>query len=290
MQEPIVARYLRVVIAGEAHRLFFEEAGAGIPLLCLHTAGSDTRQFRHLMTDAEITGRFRVIAFDMPWHGKSSVPDDWRAREYRLTTSAYVAAIRAVVEGLGLEGVVALGCSMSGRIVLELARAHTDRFRAVIGLQSSAAPTPRAGVGLDWLHHPEVHGGELAMAWVSGLMAPTSPAEARWETLWTYAQGGPGVFKGDLHFYGQEGDFAARVADIDTRRCPVYLLTGEYDYSVTPADTRSTAALIPGARVEVMPGLGHFPMSENPTRFRRHLLPVLAEIAARPRPSAGGGP
>jgi pimeloyl-ACP methyl ester carboxylesterase len=55
-------------------RLYFEEAGQGIPLLCLHTAGSDGRQYRAVLNDPAITKHFRVIAFDMPWHGKSSPP------------------------------------------------------------------------------------------------------------------------------------------------------------------------------------------------------------------------
>ena len=77
-------------------------------------------------------------------------------------------------------------------------------------------------------------------------------------------QGGPGVFKGDLHYYTSDGDVRARVAEIDTRACPLYLLTGEYDYSCTPADTRDLAARIQGAQVTIMQGLGHFPMSEDP--------------------------
>ena len=60
--EPIIGRYIAVDIAGERHRIFIEEAGRGLPLLCLHTAGNDSRQFRHLMNDGAITGRFRVIA------------------------------------------------------------------------------------------------------------------------------------------------------------------------------------------------------------------------------------
>ena len=51
--EPIIGRYVHVDIGGEAHRIDFEENGAGIPLVCLHTAGSDGRQWRHLLTDAE---------------------------------------------------------------------------------------------------------------------------------------------------------------------------------------------------------------------------------------------
>ena len=47
--EPILGRYLRVPIAGQACRVYFEEAGRGIPLVCLHTAGADARQWRHLL-------------------------------------------------------------------------------------------------------------------------------------------------------------------------------------------------------------------------------------------------
>ena len=65
MLEPITGRYVHVPLGGRPHRVYFEEAGAGWPLLCLHTAGADGRQFRHLMTDAAITGRWRVLAFDM---------------------------------------------------------------------------------------------------------------------------------------------------------------------------------------------------------------------------------
>ena len=49
--EPIVGRYMTLNLAGRDCRIYFEEAGAGIPLLCLHTAGADGRQFRHLMCD-----------------------------------------------------------------------------------------------------------------------------------------------------------------------------------------------------------------------------------------------
>ena len=72
-----------------------------------------------------------------------------------------------------------------------------------------------------------------------------------------------------------------KTAAIDTGACPLYLLTGEYDFSCTPQDTERTAAKIKGARVTVMREIGHFPMSENPAQFRRYILPVLEEIRAR---------
>ena len=56
--EPIVGRYISMVVAGDTMRIYVEEAGSGIPLVCLHTAGSDSRQFRHLMTDPSITDHY----------------------------------------------------------------------------------------------------------------------------------------------------------------------------------------------------------------------------------------
>ena len=271
--EPIIGRYLHIEIAGRAQRIYFEEAGTGIPLLCLHTAGSDGRQYRGILNDAEVTARFRVIAFDMPWHGKSSPPDGWWEEEYKLTTQDYAGMVMAVATALGLDRPVVMGCSIGGRIVLELAASHGAQLRGVIGLQSSAYIEPY--YDLSWLHRADVHGGEMAGAIISGLMAPTSPAKERWETIWHYMQSGPGVFKGDLNFYTLEGDVRERLGAIDTATCPVWLLTGEYDYSATPEATRATAANIPGAQVIIMERLGHFPMSEDPERFLGYLRMVL---------------
>jgi pimeloyl-ACP methyl ester carboxylesterase len=171
---------------------------------------------------------------------------------------------------------VALGCSIGGRIVLQLAHAHGAEFRALIGLE--AADYQQPWYDTSWLHRGDVHGGEVCAALVSGLIAPQSPAQYRHETLWQYMQGGPGVFKGDLHFYRVDADLRGKLGGIETSRCPLYLLTGEYDFSCTPEDTLRTASGIPGAKVTVMKEVGHFPMSENPAQFRRYILPVLEEI------------
>ncbi|MGH8682069.1 MAG: alpha/beta fold hydrolase [Burkholderiales bacterium] len=61
------------------------------------------------------------------------------------------------------------------------------------------------------------------------------------------------------------------------------MTTIEYDYSASPPDTESAAARIPGAKVTIMKGLGHFPMSGNPDAFLAYLRPVLDEIRARPK-------
>ena len=276
--EPIVGRYGRIELEGRGHRLYFEEAGQGIPLLCLHTAGSDGRQYRAVLNDPEITRRYRVIAFDMPWHGKSSPPEGWEREDYRLTIERYTGMVMAVAKALRLERPVVMGCSIGGRIVLDLALKHAGELRALIGLQSGAYVERYYDAA--WLDHPEVHGARACGAVAYGLMSPLSPAAEVWETVWHYMQGGPGVFTGDLYFYQVEGDVRGRIGAIDTSRCPLYLLTGEYDYSASPRDTEAVAARVKGATLTVMKGLGHFPMSEHPQAFLEYLRPVLREIEA----------
>jgi pimeloyl-ACP methyl ester carboxylesterase len=284
--EPIVGRYVHVEIGGESYRIYFEENGAGIPLVCLHTAGSDGRQWRHLLTDEELAKDFRIIAFDMPWHGKSSPPESWDGEEYRLTTARYTQTILAFCRALALEKPVVMGCSIGGRIVLNLAIENAREFRALIGLEAADYQAP--WYDTSWLNRPDVHGGEVCAALVSGLIAPQSPICARAETLWCYKQSGPGVFKGDLYFYRVDGDLRGRLEGIDTGACPLYLLTGEYDFSCSPDDTIRTAASIGGAQVTIMEQLGHFPMSENPRQFRRYIAPVLDQICKHSRSEKQG--
>jgi pimeloyl-ACP methyl ester carboxylesterase len=217
-----------------------------------------------------------VIAFDMPWHGKSSPPAGWEKEDYRLTTGAYTGIIMEFIREMGLERPVVMGCSIGGRIVLDLALKHARELRALIGLQSGAFVERYYDAA--WLDHPEVHGGRACGAVAYGLMSPLSPEKERWETVWHYMQGGPGVFTGDLYFYQVEGDIRSRIGAIDTSICPLYLLTGEYDYSASPRDTEAVAARVKGAKMTVMKGLGHFPMSENPEAFLGYLRPVLEEI------------
>jgi pimeloyl-ACP methyl ester carboxylesterase len=196
--EPITGRYMHLDLFGRPHRLYVEQAGEGTPLLCLHTAGSDGRQYRALMNDARITRNHRVIAFDMPWHGKSSPPAGWHNEEYQLTSANYTTMILEIAAALELDKPIVIGCSIGGRIALHLALEHPERFRAIIGLQAGAHVDPY--YDLNFLHRPDVHGGEMAAAIVSGLVGPDAPDKERWETLWHYMQGGPGVFKGDLYF------------------------------------------------------------------------------------------
>lgn len=272
-------RYVHVMLSGIDHRVYFEESGTGIPLLLQHTAGADGRQWRHLLEDETIAQHFRCIAYDLPYHGKSLPPvgPEWWAEEYRLTRDFLMQVPIALAEALALRRPVFMGSSIGGHLALDLARYHPEIFRAVIALEGAALT---AGSYLDVWNHPRVSNAFKANV-MYGLMSPTSPKAYRHETTWVYSQGAPPVFKGDLYYHGVDHDLCEELANIDTSRVAVFLLTGEYDWNTTPALSRSTAEQIPGAVYRTMHGLGHFPMSEDPERFRSYLLPVLDAIRTK---------
>ena len=269
---PIEGRYLHVEVRGEPRRIYFEQAGDGLPLLCLHTAGADSRQFRYLMEDPRVTDHHRVIAFDLPWHGRSDPPPDWQHRRYRLDTETYEATVLAVIDALGLHRPVLLGCSMGGSMALYLASRHGERFTGVCALEGGLGNTGRF---VEWTNRVDVDHSSFLVSWVGGLIAPSSPAAPRAETLWGYAQSGPGVYQGDTYFYSV--DFPRHTADLAPASCPLVVFSGEYDYSATTEASREAAERLGGRLVE-MRGRGHFPMSEDPDGLAEHLLPVLAEL------------
>ncbi|MGR3376757.1 alpha/beta fold hydrolase [Salipiger abyssi] len=275
--EPIIGRYLTVEVAGRAQRIYFEEAGQGRPVLCLHTAGAHTGQWRHLMNDAEVTGANRLIAFDMPWHSKSLPPEGFQTEEYLLTTDAYIETILAVMDGLGLEKPVLAGCSMGGRIALQLAALHPERFAGFIAIEASDFQP--AWYDIDWFHRPDAHGGEMGAALVSANISPYAPEAERWNTLWMFMQSGPGVFRGDLSFYTRDDSLIPRLGQIDTGKTPVHIIAGAYDLTCTPEDAKRTADAIPGATLAIMDELGHFPMSEHPQGFRPYFLDALSRMS-----------
>ncbi|TDK98172.1 alpha/beta hydrolase [Mycobacterium paragordonae] len=278
-----VGRYVRLPIQGVEHRVYIEQAGTGIPVLLQHTAGADGRQWRHLLADPELTQRFRFIAYDLPFHGKSLPPTStpWWSKPYRLTRDFLMSVPLAVAAALGLSRPVFMGCSIGGHLAVDLAYYHPESFCAVIGLESAARQETELDLSL--LDHPRVS-NDFKATLMYGLTSPTAPEALRRETAFVYSQGAPPTFRGDLHYWQVEHDLRGLAERIDTTVCAVHLLTGEYDWATPTSLSAQLAQQIPGATFQVMSGLGHFPMSEDPQHFLSYLRPVLDGIAALSTP------
>lgn len=287
--EATAGKYVYLEVQGTEYRVYFEESGEGIPLVCQHTAGSDGKQWRHFLTDSDITAIYRVIVPDLPYHGKSLPPEavEWWTREYRLTKAFFIDFHLALKRALGLEKPVFIGSSMGGHLAPDLALACPGEYRAVIGLEAGL----RTGIGSDdeirsgwrYYRHPRVNGAERAGASMYCLNGPLSPEKYKHEVAWTYGQGAPGVFAGDLNYYSIEHDLRETAHLIDTSHCAVYIMNGEYDPVTGIKEGEELVAKIKGARFVPMYGLGHFPMTENFQAMKGSLMPVLDEIAAGSR-------
>jgi pimeloyl-ACP methyl ester carboxylesterase len=275
-----VGRYVHLDVAGTRYRVYYEQAGSGVPLLCHHTAAADARQWRHLLEDRRVTDRFQVIAYDLPYHGRSlPAGDQWWAQEYMLTRELAMGLAVQLSSVLALDRPVFLGSSIGGMLALDLARYHPDEFRAVIalqgGLRSSGGLTPEGEARMRRFRVDErLTDPALQAARQSGMMSPTAPEAGRQETMLHYAQSAPGVYAGDLYFHAVDHDLRGQAHLIDTSRCAVHLLTGEFDHTMVPISERA-ASEIPGSSLTVMRGLGHFPMSEDHDQLMTYLLPVL---------------
>jgi pimeloyl-ACP methyl ester carboxylesterase len=282
--EATKGRYVYLTVEGIEYRVYFEESGVGIPLVCQHTAGSDGQQWRQFLVDPDITTTYRVIVPDLPYHGKSLPPEslDWWAREYRLTKAFFIAFHLEFNRALGLERPVFIGSSMGGSIATDLALECPDEYRAVIALEEGL----RSGKATDediihswrYYRHPRVNGGERAAATMYCLSGPMSPKRYRHEVSWGYSQGAPGVFAGDLYYRHIDHDLRETAHLIDTSRCAVYIMNGEYDPGTGIKEGEELAAKIDGATFIPLPGLGHFPMTENFAAMKPLLMPVLQEI------------
>ncbi|HWG06158.1 MAG TPA: alpha/beta hydrolase, partial [Beijerinckiaceae bacterium] len=285
--EATEGRYVYLTVENVEYRVYFEEAGRGIPLVCQHTAGSDGQQWRQFLTDADITASYRVIVPDLPYHGKSLPPEslDWWAREYRLSKAFFLAFHLEFNRALALEKPVFIGSSMGGSIATDLALDYPDDYRAVIALEEGlrSGQASDADIIQSWRYyrHPRVNGAERAAASMYCISGPLSPKQYRHEVAWGYSQGAPGVFAGDLYYRHIEHDLGDDADRIDTSRCPVYIMNGEYDPGTGIMEGEALAAKIKGAKFIAMPGLGHFPMTENFPAMKPALMSVLEEIAAR---------
>lgn len=268
--------YLDAPVWGRT-KIFYEYSGEGKqPIVFLHTAGSDGRQYHGVMNDFKMRQKCTMYCFDLPGHGRSFPSRNYPAGAHTNTEDSYVGIIASFVKALGLRRPIICGASMAGQVCLAVAIRHREvGAGGAIPLQGS----DYLNMERQWNDRsPYVNQSLFNPEWVYGMMSPTAPL-ANKQLIWhLYSSQAYGIFHGDLDFYFGGWDGRSRVANIDTNSCPVFMLTGEYDWSNTPDMSQKTADKIKGAKHKAMPNLGHFPATENPKEFIPHLLEAIEHI------------
>lgn len=280
-----IGRYAFVRSGGHEARVYYEEAGNGpIPLVLQHTAGADSRQYRHVLANPDLQARFRMIAWDLPRHGKSLPPigSRWWEQDYRPTKTEMLDWNVAIADALGLDSPIYLGCSVGGQLALDLAAHHAERFRAFVSVNGWYEILSRGRYDND-IHRRPTTSTDFFASRILAATAPQAPEAAAQEVYWVYRSNMPGVYAGDNDYFMTLHDLREDGHLIDAARIPVYVVTGEYDASELYPENGGAAVArhIPGVVHRVLPGLGHFAPSDDPVRFCEAIVPILDEIVAR---------
>lgn len=270
-----------VVVDGA--RIAYTEAGEGPPVLMLHGAVFGGNVF-WWETQQTLAPKLRTIAPDFVGWGASDKP---RA-PYTLET--YRAFISGFLDALGLEQVVLAGHSMGGLLGSAYALLHPERVSRLFLL---AVPPAWANFEIPPLFQPLLVPllGELMMA-ATPLFGTEHPLGIRrfYESLFHDPRANaPARMRAMLHaccvatsepahraaflntlrsIRGTEAErlramLRARLADFER---PTRLLAGRQDPLFAVSVIEAGAALLPGARLDVLDACGHFPSWEQPAR------------------------
>ncbi|MDR6397516.1 alpha/beta fold hydrolase [Herbaspirillum seropedicae] len=281
-----VGRYVYVRANGQEARMYYEEAGHGaIPLLLQATAGADSRQYRHLLADPDMQARFRMIAYDLPFHGRSLPPMGvrWWEQAYLPTGEELMNWVVALADKLNLDQPYFMGCSVGGQMALDLAAEHPDRFGAFISLNGQYdPPTVPDGFTNDLFRTPSIS-THLAPGLNFGASSQIGPESSAHEVYWIYRSSFPGIYAGDNDYFMYGHDLSRNGHKIDAHKKPVYLIAGEYDPAAYDEKHGGAAVErnIPGVRFIVTPGLSHFTITDDPQGFKEALIPILDEVIQR---------
>jgi pimeloyl-ACP methyl ester carboxylesterase len=105
--------------------------------------------WRHQLGDPDLKRRFRVIALNVPWHGRSMPPQEQLRTEYLLSSDFYRRFIRAFCDALKLERPVLAGCSMEDLysfIFFSMLRGMMEDGAARCGLLLRGTLSPGGGL------------------------------------------------------------------------------------------------------------------------------------------------
>jgi 2-succinyl-6-hydroxy-2,4-cyclohexadiene-1-carboxylate synthase len=262
--------------------LHAEVWGAGSPLVLLH---GFTGRIATWQPARDVLGaRHRVIAIDLPGHGRSPAP----ACSTRLPDVA--GALVAVLDRLGVERAAWLGYSLGGRAALHVALAHPVRVRCLVlesaspGIADARERLARAAADDALAAGLERHG--LASFVAQWMAQPLFASQRRLdagvlarERAVRLEQTAAGLAAA-LRALGA-GTQVPLWDALPALRAPALLVTGADDerYGGLAA---AMAVRLRGARVAVVPEAGHAVHLENPVPFWTLVCTFLAETRGAP--------
>lgn len=242
-------------------------AGTGPAMLLLHGTGAATHSWRGLLPI--LAERFTVVAPDLPGHGFTNAP-----APARLSLPGMARAVLDLLRALGVRPVLAAGHSAGAAVLARMALDNTVALRGLVALngaflplQGAAgqvfSPLARALVGLPLLPRLFAWGAARPGVVDRLLEATGSRIDAEGAALYARLVARPGHAAAALGMMAH-WDLQPLVRDLPRLRPAPLLIAGGGDKTVPPSQSERVRARVPGARVVIMPGLGHLAHEERP--------------------------
>ncbi|HEX4362129.1 MAG TPA: alpha/beta hydrolase [Pseudonocardia sp.] len=258
-----------------AGELAYDELGTGAPLLLVHSAAHDRRDWDAIRT--ELAGRYRTVAVDLPAHGESPAPrSDWQP-----SAAGIADLVEDVVDRLGLGPTSVLGSSVGGFAAARLAIRRPEAVRALVLVDHGGFGDYPLGVrlfcralGLPPLLRLLYPGFARTYMRSSSAHDRAVLREAqRLRRRPARAEVVAGLWRS---FPGPEHSLESRAGEITA---PTLIVWGRRDPVIPISAGRRAGELIPGARFVSM-DTGHLPFTSDPAGFLAHVLPFLAAVPA----------
>ncbi len=253
-------------------RLAYQDEGQGDAILLLHGMAGSSQTWRSVIRP--LSRKYRVIAPDLLGHGSSAKPRS----DYSL--GAFAVLLRDLLDELGVARATVVGHSLGGGVAMQFVYQHPDYCERLV-LIGSGGLGPDVGWTLRLLSAP---GAELIMPIIAPQPVLTAGEKVR---SWFAKMGIESPRGGEIwNAYSSFSDAETRQAFLRTLRSvvdyrgqavsalnrlnvradmPIMAIWGEQDAIIPVQHAYAALEARPDARLEVMPGVGHFPQVERPT-------------------------
>jgi pimeloyl-ACP methyl ester carboxylesterase len=239
--------------------IYYEVHGSGPPLLLSHGYSSTSAMWQGQIE--ALSRHHKLVLWDMRGHGRSDYPDEPAAYSEALT----VADIAALLDEVGANSAIVGGLSLGGYMSLAFYRAHPDRVRALLIIDTG--PGFKKDDARDaWNNRAHETGARFER---EGLSVLKAASRERSSVSHRDALGLARAARGML----TQRD-ARVIESLPAIRVPSLVVVGADD---TPflAASDYMAAKIPGAKKVVIPAAGHAVNIDQPQAFIDAVLPFL---------------
>lgn len=261
-------------------RVWYEDAGTGPALLMLHGHFLDSGQWDDQLPVFAGAG-FRAVRYDARGFGRSDTPP-------ADTPFSFSDDLRALLDVLGIDRAVLMGCSGGGMTAIDLALEHPSRVSTLV-LVGSGLP----GHPFPAEMPPKVRAmreartrGDLAASvelvlqvWTDGERRRPDQVDAsareRMREMTTRLWSRESVTAPDVRW--ADPPAATRLGEI---RAPTLVVVGSEDIFWVREIADRLAAEVPGARRLDIPDAGHHSNMEHPALFNEAVLAFLREVVS----------